>query len=170
MEKTQMNPAVIEAVKRQTVALIEAFPELADDADLRADMIEGETDFNRVASRLVRISIEAKAQSEAVKALKQDYAERQSRFERQADAARAALAGLMEVAHLNKVTLPVATVSLREPQPSVEVTDADALPQGFFEAVRKPLKAEIKSALMSGETIPGATLALGESTVTVRVK
>lgn len=165
-----MNPAVIEVVKRETAALLEAFPELLGDDDLRADMIDGETDFNRVATRLVRASIEAKANADAVKSIKQDYADRQARYEKQSDAARAMLATLMEVASLPKLSLPVATVSLREPLASVEITDADALPQGFFETVRKPLKTEIKAALMAGETIPGATLALGESAITVRIK
>lgn len=165
-----MNPAVVEAVKRDVAAFLKAYPELADDAELRADMLEGETGFHRVITSLVKTSIEAKANAEATKSIKQDYAERQARYEKQADAARAVIATLMDVAGLDKLALPVATLSLRSPQASVDVIDADALPQGFFETVRKPLRTEIKAALMAGETVPGATLALGETSLMVKVK
>lgn len=63
------------------------------------------------------------------------------------------------------------TVSLRKGSTHVEVSDPDALPAEFtvyVPAVRRPDKAEIAKALKAGHDVPGASLATGEPTLSIR--
>ena len=69
-----------------------------------------------------------------------------------------------------KVTLPEATISISKGRETVEVTDIDALPQGFYSLERKADKISILGALKAGEHVPGADLRVGGESLTVRAK
>lgn len=160
----------IAAFKAHWAAMLEAHPELSEDGELRADMLEGETDLHALVGRLVNIRSEASAMASAIKAIKQDNAERQARFERKADGASALLKSLLLAADVDRVTLPEATVSITKPRTKVNILDDAALPQGFYAVLRKPKSAEIKAALEAGEKVPGAELVLGDEGLMVRTK
>lgn len=160
----------IAAFKVQWADLLATYPELAEDDELRADVLEGETDLHDLVKRLLKIRIDAVAMAEAIKAIKQDNADRQARYERKAAGAAALLKSLLLAADVDKVTLPEATVSITKPRTTVEITDENALPQGFVEIRRVPKKSEIKKALEAGEEIPGAALGLSEEGLMVRTK
>ena len=156
--------------KAHWAGLLEAYPELVEDDELRADVLEGETELHGLVKRLLKIRVDSAAMASAIKAIKQDNAERQARFERKADGASAMLKSLLIAADVDKVTLPEATVSVTSVRTIVEITDEDALPQGFVELKRVPKKAEIKKALEAGEQIPGAALGLSGEGLMVRTK
>jgi hypothetical protein len=156
--------------KAHVASLLEQHPELVEDEDLRADMFEGETDLHSIVNRLVSIKLDADAMAAAVKARKQDIADRQSRFERKAEGAKTLLKDLLIAADLPKVTLPEATVSITKPRTKVNILDVNDLPQGFYAVERKAKAAEIKTALEAGEKIPGAELTLGSEGIMVRTK
>lgn len=158
------------AVRAQIQALVAAYPELEEDAMLMADMLEGETELNRVLEKLLNERREAETIATAIKEREGDMSERRKRFERKADGMKKIMLQLMEVAHQDKVTLPEATLSITKPRASVEIMNIDDLPQGYFRSERKPLTAEIKTALEKGNEIPGARLALGNAGLTVRTK
>lgn len=99
-----------------------------------------------------------------------DLAERKARYQRKADAMKALIQSIMESAGLHKLALPEATLSILSGRTSVNVTDVNELPQGFYSTERKADKKALKSALEKGEAIPGAELVMGEDTLTVRVK
>lgn len=160
----------VAAFKAHVHDLLAAYPELAEDEDLRADMFEGETDLNQLVERLVRMKLDADTMASAIKARKQDIADRQSRYERKSDGAKSLLKSLLLAADLPKVALPDATVSITKPRVTVDITDENALPQGFVEIRRVPKKTEIKAALEAGEKVPGATLGLSEEGLMVRTK
>lgn len=160
----------IAAFKAHVAQLLTAYPELAEDEDLRADMIDGETELVPLVERILRMKLDADTMAAAVKARKAEIAERQARYERKADGAKALIKSLMLAADLPKVTLPDATVSITKPRTKVNIIDVDQLPQGFYVTERKAKSAEIKAALESGETIPGAELVLGEEGLMVRTK
>lgn len=160
----------IAAFKAHVADLLDAYPELADDEDLRTDMFEGETDLHRLIERLVKGKLDADTMAAAVKARKSDIGERQARYERKAEGFKALIKSVMLAADLPKVTLPDATVSITKPRITVEITDENQLPQGFVEIRRIPKKAEIKAALEAGEEIPGAALGLSEDGLMVRTK
>lgn len=157
-------------VRTQIQALIAAYPELEEDATLLADMLDGETDLYRVLEKLLNERREAETMASAVKEREGDLTERRKRFERKADGVKKIMLQLMEAAQQDKVTLTEATLSITKPRTSVQVLDIDALPQGFFRNERKPLTTEIKAALESGDKVPGAELALGNSGLMIRTK
>lgn len=150
--------------------LLAAFPELAEDEELRLDTLEGETDFNRIMSRLVRVRNEKLADAEGLSSYIGDLSERKARQVRGADGLKALMLSLMSAADIPKLVLPEATISVTKPRSSVEVTDIDALPQGTFTTVRQPDKTAIKAMLDAGEEIPGAALKTSDPGLTVRVK
>jgi hypothetical protein len=162
-----MDAAKLESEIRHMLAV---FPELADDDELRLDTLEGETDFNRIMSRLVRVRNEKLAEADGLSGYIGDLSERKTRQVRGADGVKALMLSLMSVANVPKLVLPEATISVTEPRTSVEVTDADALPQGTFATVRKPDAAAIKALLEAGDDVPGALLKTGEPGLTVRTK
>ena len=157
-------------VRQQIEALKALYPEIEEDAELLADTIEGETDLNRVLEKIVSFVRDAQTVAEAAKARKDEIAERQKRFERQAESGRKIIQQLMESAHQTKVVLPEATLSITAAREKVEITNADDLPQGYFKTERKPLAKEILAALKAGEKIPGAELAMGGSGLAIRTK
>lgn len=138
-----------------------------DDEQLLLDTLEGETDLFEVARKLLD-GMEADEGDKA--ALSEQIDARQTRKARadvRIKARREALAALMEAAHLDKLPLPEATVSLRKVSPKPIVTDADALPDAFVTLVRKPNLAAIKEA----ESLPpGCALDNGGTSITVRRK
>lgn len=160
----------IAAFKAHVAILLEKHPELADDEDLRADMFEGETDMVPIVSRLVGMKLDADTMAGAVKQRKQDIVDRLARYERKADGIKALIKSVMIAAGIPKVTLPDATVSILDPRVIVEVTDLDAIPQGFAKFEKKPDKTALKAALMAGEEVPGAALGFSEEGLMVRTK
>lgn len=157
-------------VSRHVEALFAAFPDLADDDALRADMVDGETDLHRVVARALDHRMEARSMVKAIAERKSDLTERSVRWQRREDAMDALIKGLMEVSGLEKLTLPEATISLSKSRASVEITNEAELPQGFVRIVRQPDKTAIGDALKSGADVPGAMLAYGETSLTVRTR
>lgn len=160
----------IAAFKAHVHDLLAAYPELSEDEELRADMFEGETDMMPLIARVLRMKLDADTMAKAIKERKAEITERQARYERKADGAKELLKSILRAADLPKVTLPDATVSITKPHIRVEVTDINALPQGYYSVERKAKSAEIKAALEAGEEIPGAMLALGDDGLMVRTK
>lgn len=150
--------------------ILDSYPELTEDESLRADVLDAETDFNRLIDVLVKHKLDAREMAAGAKLRKQEVAERQSRFERQEEGYDRLIKGLMQFADMQKVVLPEATVSITKPRTTVEITDENALPQGFVEIRRVPKKSEIKKALEAGDEIPGAALGLSEEGLMVRTK
>lgn len=150
--------------------MLAAYPELAEDDELRLDTLEGETDFNRIMSRLVRVRNEKLAEADGLSAYIGDLSERKARQTRSADGVKSLMLSLMSVADLPKLVLPEATISITKPRTSVEVLDVEALPQGTFAIVRQPDKAAIKAMIEAGDEVPGAALKTSEPGLTVRTK
>lgn len=147
-----------------------AYPDLADDEELRLDTLEGETDFHRIMSRLNDHRLEAKAMRAGMRDRRADLSERDRRWERREDFISRLMRQLLTAAKQERVVLPEATVSLTSGRDGVDIIDADELPQGFYTLVRQPDKAAILASLKKGEAVPGAALVKGEASITVRTK
>jgi hypothetical protein len=145
------------------------FPEMAEDAELLADTLEGETEFHEVMTRLVRQFRGIQTMANAIGEEEEALASRRQRYERHAGAARKLMMSLMEAADVRKLELPVATVSIAAGRQSCVVTDEAALPEQFIKVERTPKKADITKALLAGEDIPGASLSNAAPHLTVRV-
>lgn len=157
-------------VKAQITNLLAAYPELAEDDDLRADMFEGETDLEKIVTRCLSDRQDAETMAAAVKARIGDLSERMKRYERKSAAMKSLILDMMATADLPKLELAEATLSLRDPVPSVNVLDVDELPQGFFKLEKRADKTAIKKSILAGDPIPGAELQLGDQTLTIRTK
>lgn len=155
---------------RQIEAMLTAYPELADDDELRVDMLDGETELTGLLSRLVKMRQERTALADGLSGYIGALTERKARILRGAEGIKHLMLALMTSAQLPKLVLPEATVSVGKPRESVSILDIDALPQGFFATERKPLKDAIKAAIDRGEDVPGAGIVVGEPSLTVRVK
>lgn len=151
-------------------AMLKAYPELMEDDDLRADMLEAETSLPALASKIVRVRGERLAHAEGLNAYIKDLTQRRDRLARGADGLKGLLLKLMATAKLPTLPLPEATVSVRPGSNSVSITDIDALPQGYFGTQRVPLKDAIKASLEAGQPVPGAALVTGESVLAIRQK
>lgn len=165
-----MNPQLVQRLTREITDLIAAFPELAEDETLRADVLEGETDINGILAKLVQEREAAYAMAEGVKIPVEDLRQRKARLERRGEGYDAAIRRVMDAAGLPKVTLPNATLSITNAAPSITVADESALPDQFWRTKREIDKTAINAAAKAGEEIPGVVVSNGGTRLTVRVK
>lgn len=157
-------------VTRQIDALIAAYPELAEDESLRADMVEGETGLDQVISRALDHMAEADMMVNAISERCSQQQERQKRYERRSDAMRGLIKDLMIHANLKSIPLPEATLTLSRGRETVNVFSAGDLPQGYTRLTVAPDRKAIADAIKGGTDIPGAELVMGEPGLTVRRK
>lgn len=150
-------------------ALLAAYPELAEDEALRADMFEAETTLHEALEIVVGKAQEAKCMGEAIGLRMDSLSERKARYSQQETAFRSLIQSLMEKADLTKIVLPEATLSVSVRAPSPVVEDADALPEHCVRLKRSPDMAAIKDALKDGD-VPGVRMSNGRSVLTIRVK
>ena len=166
-----VNPfQATEAVRRHIDQLKADYPELAEDDDLLAATIEGETDFERVLGAIIT---ETQAQAGMAAGLGEvisDMRERASKIVRRSEAMRSLAIRLMQDAGMTTARLPNATLTVRSASQAVSITDDQALPQGTFTLQRAPDRKAIKEMLLAGEDVPGAKLEFGQPTLTIRVK
>lgn len=169
-----MNAAFIhvdaKSVEASIADLMAAYPELAEDDVLLLNTIQGATSLFEIAAKAVELKAEADTMAEALKLRISDLEARKARFNRQSEAMRKLIKGLMDAVGQTKLILPEATLSVTAPRTTVNVTDSDQLPQGYYRLERIADKKAIGAALMAGNEIPGAELALGEEGLTIRQK
>lgn len=161
MAYIELELGKIKAIADQIIA------EFPDDTELLTDMLDGCTDLNELASRLVE-QIENEKGIQAY--LAEQISDRQTRKKRskaREDAYRESIARLMDAASLSKLTLPEATLSRTDVKPKVIIIDADALPDELCTFTRKPDMAAIKAL---NELPLGASMDNGGKSLTVRTK
>lgn len=150
--------------------MLAAYPELLEDEELRADMLEAETSLPAVASKIVRARGERLAGAEGLNLYIKTLTERRDRLARGADGLKGLLLKLMATACLPSLKLPEATVTVSAGRSTVSIVDVEQLPQGAFTLVRQPDKTAIKAMIDAGDDVPGAAIVTGENTITVRMK
>lgn len=158
----------VTVLEREFADLVAAYPELAEDDELRADTIEGETDAYRVLGKIVAIERDANSMIAAINERAKELSARKERYNRRKDAMRALLLRLLKAADLSKVSLPEATVSVGKGRAGVEIIDETLLPDNVVKLKREPDRMAIKAALDAGQEVPGAALKVGNETITVR--
>lgn len=160
----RLDIALMDAAN-QIDALFLDHPALSEDEELRADMIEGATTADEVLSRLAKIIREREAFAAAQRILSREYSEKARRNEDAAGKLRQLAGSLLDRAELRKWPSPHGTFSVTPGRPSVNVTDADALPDALTRITRSPDKAAILEALNAGTNVPGAELTNGSQIV-----
>lgn len=164
-----MKPLELAALEATIIELVKQFPELQEDEQLRADMIEGSTNVFDVLSRLVRRKLHAKANGTALTGFIGEMESRRDAFEREEAGYKALIERVMRMADLPKVKLPEATVYFSAGRRGVIVTDLESLPERFVKVTRDARKNDIKDAIDAGEFVPGAELSNGSEALNIRV-
>jgi hypothetical protein len=161
------NKYDIDMLKRTIELLLERYPELKEDEELKEDMLEGSTDFRETMERLLRKTQDSIYLAKACQEAERDIHHRRARFEKRVEFGRELMKRLMEAANIRKLEFPTATLSLMNTPPQVVVTNEDELPEEFFRIKKEPNKTLIKQALEKTD-VRGATLSNGGTSIVIR--
>lgn len=134
------------------------------------DTIEGQCDFFEIIDAAVS-SVETLSDYQSAIADRiAILSGRKARLGVRAERMRAAILAATQALGQGNLKRPSYTAIVNKPRTSVEITDVEELPQGFFRTVKTADKAAIKTALEAKAEVPGATLVTGEPSLTLRVK
>jgi len=161
----------IDLTLAQVAAVREMLANEADDDRLLHDTIEGETDAHGLLSRLLdgieREEGDRAALTEQMEARKA----RRDRCDARISTYRNAASAVVRATGLAKITLPEATVSIRDGKPKLTILLDDAVPDQFQVVMRKPDKAAINAAFADTDELPNwLSREAGQPTLTVRRK
>lgn len=156
-------------IKLQIDAILSAFPELAEDEILRADMLEGETDLFEYLRKIEQRRQESFGQAVALEMIIGLWKERKARFDRRDEGFRKLIFNLLQYAGLKKLEIPEATFSVRAGSQKVIITDEMNLPDELCRFKREPDKTKIKAALRDGP-VPGAEWSNAEESLAIRIQ
>ena len=135
------------------------------------DTLEGLSDLPAALAAVVRSYLDDLAMVAAVGMRIAEMQERMHRIEHRAEKKRAIVTSIMERAEIKKLMEPDFTASLRAVPPSLLVTDEQQIPKPFWKPQPPKLdKRGLIGALTAGQSVPGAQLGNGGTTLTVRVK
>ncbi len=149
--------------------LHDLYPE--SDEETLADTLEGLTRLDDVLAEVVRSTLSDETLAEALRGRIADMRVRLERLEHAAETKRAAIAAAMSETNLRTLTMPEATVSLRDLPPKLIVTEEGAIPSDYWKPQPPKLdRRGLTDALKAGAPCTGATLSNGGVTVAVRVK
>jgi len=141
-----------------------------DDATL-ADTLEGLSSLPEALAAVVRAYLEDLSLAAALGMRISEMQDRLSRFEARAEKKRALATHVMERAELKTLQQPDFTVSLRAVPPGLVVSDETVIPDAFWKPQPPKLdKKGLLATLNAGQTVPGATLANGGTTISVRTR
>jgi len=163
-----MNPAVLTHLREECRRLIADNPELAEDADLRADMIEGETCLADILYALERADAEAKSDNVKLAAMRADLDARAEAADHRSERARVAIARVLDAAGIDKFKLPQATIYIGKGREKVVELNRDECPEAFRKTTWTPDKTAIGDALKAGEHVPGFALSNPQPTLNIR--
>jgi hypothetical protein len=148
-------------------AIRAAFPEIEDDAELYSDTLEGETGLHDLIGFLVDQAREQRANAVCVETMIESLKSRVEVWDHRADATRALILKVMNLANQRKIVLPQATVSIAVGRKGVAIIDETQLPAEAFVIEKKVSKKQIKDLLEAGDC-PGAAFTNGSETLMIR--
>jgi hypothetical protein len=157
----------IDQLKIQISMLLDKHPELIDDVDLRADMLEGSTDLHAIMERLLTEEREANELIAVVGNRIENLSSRRAMFRSRQTSLRDVMMEILQRADLRKIALPEATVSITRRGPAVQVIDDTLVPDAYCRFKREVSKTAIKDAINAGEEVPGAVLDNGSETLRI---
>jgi hypothetical protein len=145
------------------------FPD--SDEDTLRDTLEGLSSLPEMLACILRSYLDDLALAAALGVRISDMQERIARFEQRAEKKRALVSSTMERADLKKLAEPDFTVSSRITPPSLVITDEQEIPQIYWKPQPPKLDRQgLTAVLRGGQSVPGATLGNGQSTISVRTR
>jgi len=157
-----------ETVKAQIQLLLAHNPDMAEDEELLTDMLAGSTDLNEILDKAVALRAEAETMAKAIKERETALTERRKRYEAQSASIKSLMLQLMELAGVDKIILPEASLSVTNGRESVNIVNVDDLPQGYVKLEKVADKKAIMDSFRAGSDVPGAELVMGTTGLTVR--
>ena len=144
----------------------------ADDTDpaMIGDAQATEDEVRAMLRRVIRAAIEAQAFADACAERMNDLAARRDRFKARADNLRMTAFAVMDALGDRKIVEPEFTASIGKPRLGLVITDETAIPDQYVRTTRTPDKAAIKAAIEQGNVVPGAEVANGMPTFSLRTK
>lgn len=124
-----------------------------DDA-LFADMMEGETDIDRIVLRIHEQVARDDEMLAGIKERQAAIAERKKRIETRRDNGKQLIGKALRIARMAKLELPEVTYSVRDGKPSLKVVDASAVPEAFTVSKPTPDKRAINDAYEDSDQLP----------------
>jgi chromosome condensin MukBEF ATPase and DNA-binding subunit MukB len=140
-----------------------------DDPDF-VELMASETDILERLRRILRAARHTEAQSEALAAIVKDNRERKARLDNKAERLRGVVLQALSELGLSKLDAPDFSASVGGGAFKVIVTDKTAVPDDLCRITREPDKAQIKAAIIRHGDVPGAELANGEPSLTIRTR
>lgn len=125
-----------------------------DDEQLFHDMLLGETDIDRIVTRIHEQIARDQEMLIGMKARKESLREREQRISARVDASKAAIGKFLRAAMLTKLELPEVSYSVRDGKPSLRVLDPAAVPAEYQRSKPEPDKPAINEAFADAETLP----------------
>jgi hypothetical protein len=163
-----IHPNIIADLKVSIDALLAQYPELSDDAVLRADMFEAQTNTLDILNQLVEMEGDAATMEAAIDLRKKALDARGARYERRKMAMRSLIQSIMERTELKKIILPEATLSSSFRKPSPVILNDEALTDDLCKFVRMPDMDKIKAVIADGVLPAGVSMGNGRSVLTIR--
>ena len=162
-----MNPSEVDRLRLQIEQLRRSLPEIEDDDELRADMLEGCTDYKDIIQKLVFAEQMTDSSILGIEQHIEKVHKRRLRLKEKRAGIRDIITSIMATANLRKVDLPTTTVSIVKRGRSVVILDESLIPEELCRIKKEPDKVAIKDALFAGEFVPGATLNNGSETLRI---
>lgn len=126
-----------------------------DDEQLFHDMLQGETDIDRIVARIHEQMARDEEILVGIKARQESLAERKQRISDRVTASKAAIGKFLRAGQLTKLELPEATFSVRDGKPTLRVLDPAAVPTEYLRPVLDaPDKVAINEAFADRTTLP----------------
>lgn len=169
VQKASASHQLHEQIEAARVLLANFRDILGDDAQAKADAVEGETDLREaIATGLARIAEVEMLETGITEAMKNLKA-RADRLGDQKEALRTALTVALELAEVPSLETPLGTISLRSVPPKLEIVEEAEIPSKYWKPQEPKLdKAALTAALKSKDIVPGAKLDNGSVTVMIR--
>lgn len=142
-----------------------------DDERLFADMLAGESDIDRIMTRLNEQLARDEELVVGITARQANIADRKKRINDRIAATKAAMGQFLRAGKLPKIELPEATISVRDGKPSLRIVDPAAVPAEYQRIKSEPDKTAINEAFAGTETLPNwLTSEPARDVVSVRTK
>lgn len=154
---------------QQIAAIVAMLPDDGDEV-LRADMLEGETDLHAFASKLLAHNEDDEGVVNALADQIDDRKVRQERAKARIAHRRDMIKALMDIAGIDKLALPEATVSKREIAPKPIFPNINLIPDEYCRFDRKLDREKIKDLDLSNGLPSWAAMDNGGSSIIVRRK
>lgn len=146
-------------------------PHCEEDEQLFHDMLTGETDIDRIVSRMHEQIARDGEMLVGIKERAAALSERKSRIEARIAAYKRQIGIVLRVAQLPKLELPEVTYSVREGKPKLVIVDPEAVPPEYQRIKAEPDKTLINDAFADSESLPNwLTVEPATDVVTARTK